>query len=334
MAEWLVRAGSHGEHESRFFSDNRIYLTWDQARDLRELTDRKAIRAAIAEQHPSYPPGKLANHTGQIFGFISTMRPGDLVVVPRRARAAIAVGRIKSDCRYDAKEEVIYRHHREVEWINLEVPRTRFDKDLLASFAAMMTICQISKPDTEKRTLRAAQGIVGVADATPAPSDESASADEESPDLERVGRDLIASMVIQKFKGHDMARLVDAILKAQGFVTFVSPPGPDKGVDILAAPAPLGFGHPRICVQVKSQDSPGRLPTLQQLTARCRTSARNKGCSSLGAVQSSVDRTAAQLFRVRLWDQDDPIEQLLTHRRRRCRSPCRTAAEAGLDGGE
>lgn len=29
MALWLVRAGSHGEHEKRFLEDNKIYLTWE-----------------------------------------------------------------------------------------------------------------------------------------------------------------------------------------------------------------------------------------------------------------------------------------------------------------
>ena len=29
MSLWLVRAGKYGEHENKFFDDNRIYLTWD-----------------------------------------------------------------------------------------------------------------------------------------------------------------------------------------------------------------------------------------------------------------------------------------------------------------
>ncbi len=29
MALWLVRAGKYGEHEQKFLSSNRIYLTWE-----------------------------------------------------------------------------------------------------------------------------------------------------------------------------------------------------------------------------------------------------------------------------------------------------------------
>ncbi len=29
MAIWLIRAGSHGEYEHKFISENRVYVTWD-----------------------------------------------------------------------------------------------------------------------------------------------------------------------------------------------------------------------------------------------------------------------------------------------------------------
>ncbi|GAB7386944.1 hypothetical protein BSNK01_07800 [Bacillaceae bacterium] len=84
-------------------------------------------------------------------------------------------------------------------------------------------------------------------------------------DLEQYANDQIARYIIRKFKGHGMARLIEAVLKAEGFSTFRSPEGPDKGVDILAAPGSLGFGSPKICVQVKTSDSPVDRPTLDQL---------------------------------------------------------------------
>ena len=77
-------------------------------------------------------------------------------------------------------------------------------------------------------------------------------------DLEQFSLDHIAKVIIRKYKGHGLERLVESILKAQGYTTYRSPAGPDRGVDILAAPGPLGFGRPRICVQVKSTDSPDR----------------------------------------------------------------------------
>lgn len=110
-----------------------------------------------------------------------------------------------------------------------------------------------------------------------------------------------------------MARVVDAILRAQGYHTFVSPEGPDKGVDILAAPGPMGFGEPRLCVQVKSGDAPVDFATLNQLIGTMQNVHASQGLLvSWGGFKSTIDReTANMFFRVRLWDQDDLINALL-----------------------
>jgi restriction system protein len=59
--------------------------------------------------------------------------------------------------------------------------------------------------------------------------------------------------------------LCEAVLEAQGYTVFVPPEGANKGVDLLAAPGALGFGSPRICVQVKARDSPADRVVLDQL---------------------------------------------------------------------
>jgi len=51
---------------------------------------------------------------------------------------------------------------------------------------------------------------------------------------------------------YDFQELVAALLRALGYyVSWVSPPGPDRGLDILAFNDPLGVNGPRIKVQVK-----------------------------------------------------------------------------------
>ena len=94
-----------------------------------------------------------------------------------------------------------------------------------------------------------------------------------------------------------------------------SPVGADKGVDILAAPAPMGFGEPRICVQVKSSDSPLDRPTLDQLIGTMQNMNAQYGLLvSWGGFKSSVEKEkASQFFRVRLWDQNDLIDNFLEH---------------------
>ena len=57
---------------------------------------------------------------------------------------------------------------------------------------------------------------------------------------------------VQAINPYDLQKLVAALLRAMKYhVAWISPPGPDKGIDILAYNDPLGTSAPRIKVQVK-----------------------------------------------------------------------------------
>lgn len=319
MSLWLVRAGKYGEHEDKFLNDDRIYCTWHELadQDLSSAESRHDIVEFLRVAFPEDSDNRLGNWASQIWAFVGSMEMGDWVVLPRKQKPAIAVAEIKSGYRYDENAEPDYVHSREVEWLNKGVPRSVFDQDLLYSFGAFMTICQISRNDAEKRVHAIAEagwrseGIGRIRGS----SDTAVDTDEEAVDLSLLARDEIAKLLARKFKGHAMARLVEDLLRVEGYTTFRSPEGPDKGVDILAAPGPLGFGTPRIAVQVKSGDIPVDRPTLDQLIGAMQNVQAEHGLLvSWGGYRSSIDKeTAHHFFRVRLWDQDDLIDQLLTH---------------------
>ncbi len=67
---------------------------------------------------------------------------------------------------------------------------------------------------------------------------------------------------------YDSQKLVAALLKAMGYhVSWISPPGKDGGVDILAWNDPLGTKPPRIKVQVKREQNPTNVSTLRSFMA-------------------------------------------------------------------
>ena len=323
MALWMVRTGRHGQHEQHFLESSRIYLCWDGLRrDLTELADRESLASILRDVYPASVEARIVHHARQISAFHSRMKPGDWVVVPSKRRPAIHVGEIVGEYAYDDDANDPCYHHREVRWIGQDIPRSNFDQDLLYSFGAFMTICQIKRNDAERRVRamgdaewRSSLRAVLVPSIGLGLGDEDDETVQPAPDLEQIGRDQIAKLVLSRFKGHGMARLVDAILQAQGYITHLSPEGPDKGVDLLAAPGPMGFGRPRICVQVKSGDEPIDRPTLDQLVGTMQNVQAEHGLFvSWGGFRSTVDRErAVQFFRVRLWDQNDLIENLLEH---------------------
>ena len=64
-------------------------------------------------------------------------------------------------------------HHREVHWLETDIPRTNFDQDVLNSLGAFTTVCQIQRHDAEAR-VRAMQSngwkATGVKPAPPRPT--------------------------------------------------------------------------------------------------------------------------------------------------------------------
>ena len=313
MALWLVRAGKHGEHEKRFLEENRVYLTWEGLnQDLSEV-ERKGIFNLLQHYYPDDKKNTISNWSGQIWPFIEEMNKGDWIVLPSKLKpAAIHFAEITGPYTFDSKAKDPYYHFRTVKWIATDIPRSNFDQDLLYSFGAYKTVCRIERNDAENRVRKMAK-----ANWKSKPVKGKGAGGDENPDTTDLGllaRGEIAKLIIQKFKGHGLTMLVNAILRTQGYTTFVSPEGPDKGVDILAAPGPLGFGKPRICVQVKSGDTPVDSPTLNQLIGSMQNVQADQGLLvSWGGFKSSIDREVpAQFFRVRLWDQDDLIDALLT----------------------
>ena len=317
MALWLNRSGRHCEHEDKFLKDNRIYLTWGGLdRDLGKLKERKDLMAVLEEVYPKFKHFHRVQNSGQIWAFTHRMKPGDWVCVPSK-RKTIHVGEITGPYTFDPDAENPYYHSREIKWIETDIPRTNFDQDVLNSLGAATTICQIKRHDAEAR-VRAMKTngwkSVGIKP-KPVSDDEGMTDDETGGDfvIEQIARDQIARLIFSKFNGHEMEILVEAILQAQGFTTYHSDKGADGGKDILAAPDTLGFGRPRICVQVKSQDTPLERPVLDQLVGTMQNVQADQGLLVCwGGFKPTIKREASRMFfKVRLWDQNDLIDQFL-----------------------
>jgi restriction system protein len=243
------------------------------------------------------------------------MKIGDLVVVPLKSQPAVYVGEITGDYQCQPSGPSPFFHSRAVKWIGEAIPRTHFGKDLLFSFGAFMTICRIKRNSAEQRiaAMRSngwkAETLAAATKATASASNDEETADS---DLDELARDQIASLISARFKGHGLTRLIEGILKAQGYTTYRSPEGADGGADILAGSGPLGFSAPRLCIEVKSEDSPiGREPVDKLLGAMTKFNADQGLFVAWGGFKGNVQKEmASQFFRLRLWTQKEILEQL------------------------
>jgi restriction system protein len=318
MAVWLVRAGSHGEHEQKFIQESRVYVTWEGlAENLANLANPEALFQTLTKIYPNAKPKRLRNWVSQLWPFAHMMKNGDLVVLPLKTQPAIRVGEITSDYCFDVKGPDPYFHWRSVKWIAEAVPRSNFGQDLRSTFGAFLTICRVKRNNAESRilTMRAngwkPETSAGKLIETEGVSDEVV----EDTDLEELGHDQIAQLISARFKGHDLTRLVEAILQAQGYTTYRSPAGPDGGADILAGAGHLGFGEPRLCVEVKSEATPIDRPTVDKLLGAVGKFGAQEGLFvSWSGFKSNVQKElAASFFKVRLWSQKELLEQIFLH---------------------
>ena len=151
-----------------------------------------------------------------------------------------------------------------------------------------------------------------------------------------MAHDQIVARIQSRFKGHEMSRLVDAVLRADGWMTKVSPPGPDGGVDILAGRGSLGLDAPRLCVQVKSQNSPADVTVYRTLQGTMQTFKAEAGLLVCWGGFNKVVRAESKqgYFAVRLWDSRDLVEAIYRNYERLPKEiQAGVAAETGVDAG-
>jgi restriction system protein len=307
MSLWLVRAGSHGEQEEGALANNVVTIGWDELPDLSGIKTREELAELYNRIYPTAKKMEIANYVGQIWRFIHEIQKGDLVALPLKTQSAIAIGKIESSYEYKELANNI-KHIRRVKWLKT-IPRSSFDQDILYSLGAFMTVCKIERNDAENRVKKILEGK-GNNEGIISPK-----IVEEVTDIEEYSKDQIIKYINAKFKGHNLARLVDAILRAQGYITKQSPPGPDGGVDILAASGPLGFDAPRICVQVKSSSSAIDVKVLRELQGVVSKVRASQGLlvSWGGFTTQALQEARDAFFSIRLWDQGALLDEIFKY---------------------
>lgn len=312
MKLWMVRGGQHGEQEAVSLENGLACIGYYDIPDLSVARTKEATFDLVRATFPDWSDPRVGNVGGQLFAFAHRMEKGDLVAMPLKSQPQIALGVV--DGPYAYRNDLGEIHHtRKVKWVRLDVPRSAFNQDLLASLGAFMTVCQIRRNNAVERVAAILEGKPDPGAPIVEDAEEIADAgtpvDSDLIDVEQVARDQVRAHIEANFKTHDLSRLVEAVLQAEGYVTHLSPPGPDGGVDILARHGSLGFSGPKLCVQVKSSISPADVTIFRALQGTMTTFKADEGLLECWGGFNRVVQQEARLsfFSVRLWDADDLI---------------------------
>jgi len=315
MALWLVRAGKHGEDENTALEKGLAIIGWLEMPDVSGVKSFEEMKQKHFETYTEMSPKAAINNAAQLWAFTKRIQKNDLVVLPLKTRSLIAIGKVVGDYQYSNG-----RHVRKVKWIKEDIPRNAFGQDILYSFGAFMTVCRIQRNDAEERVTAVLAGkpdphmtgksaTAGAATDSETPDD----AAEGFIDLEEQAFDQIRKSIESNFKGHDLTRLIEAILNVQGYQTYMAPKGPDGGIDILAGAGAMGFDKPRICVQVKSGgvQNDSAIRELEGVMSRVGAD-QGLFVSWDGFNKTALANKRDLFFKVRLWDDKKIISNLLS----------------------
>ena len=313
---FLVRAGASGEDENYALEHGVAIIRFSEYPSLAIAKDYAAVLALVKAAIPQINSRAAGNHAGQLWAYAVAMQVGDIVVMPRKITAQVALGRVTGPYKYE-KAGGVLRHLRNVEWIRPDVPRTAFGQDLLQSFGALKTVYTVARNNALQRVTAVLAGktdpsCTATQDPTPNPDPEFADDDAMAVDLALAAHDQIVAHIQARFHGHALAQLVNAVLTADGWTTKLSPPGPDGGVDIFAGQGSFGLDSPRLCVQVKSQNTPADATVYRTLQGSMLTFNAEQGLLVCWGGFNKVLLAEAKPghFTVRLWNSSDLVQAI------------------------
>ena len=137
-AAWLIRAGGRGESAELFIENGIAAVGFGQLPDLSEVSSRDEIAELVSADWPEASEAQVRARAGQLWAFLSSLRLGDLVVMPRKANSRFALGTVTREYWYRHDSDTM--HTVSVDWKRTDVPRTAIGEDLLRSLGHRRTI--------------------------------------------------------------------------------------------------------------------------------------------------------------------------------------------------
>ena len=252
---WMIR-GDAGRLYDEFRDTQSVGIGFAElAGQPKAGVSRDELVAIYQARIPEAKRGRAISAASQAYRFVNVMAKGDHVVTYSPGNRTYLVGVVTGDADVlDAASESGLTARRAVQWLPHEVDRDDLDEASRNMLGSTLTVFNVAEPTAGRLVDLARNGRL--AGATPDPSINQLDAPAADVAEDRLaGLDALA---LERIKDQvnaldwdEMQELVAGVLRAMGYRTQVSPPGADRGRDILASPDGFGFQQPRIVVDVK-----------------------------------------------------------------------------------
>jgi restriction system protein len=242
---WMVR-GEAGSLFDSFREREVAAIGWSQlAAHAKPGVGRKQLIALYQSAEPQMKQGTVISGASQVWRFVNEIQDGDWVITYSPANRLYLIGKVRGPAEHHSEwAELGMSLVRKVQWQEQELPRDNLGTNTKNSLGSTLTIFEVpSSAAAEVIAALKGKPVLQVEEAEESIADPLANI--ESQALERI-KDRV-----NELDWDEMQLLVAGILRAMGYKTQVSPPGSDRGKDIVASPDGFGFEHPRIVVEVK-----------------------------------------------------------------------------------
>jgi restriction system protein len=274
--------------------------------DLSELKTREQFKGRYQDTFPDHSSPRVAVNAGQVYRFAREIREGDYVLTYNKASRELLIGLVEGPYEYSSDIfSARYPHVRRVRWLK-RVSRDNFSAPARNSLGSTLTVFQVDYHLAEIHRIATA------ADEPPPVMEEAEEAPPFFDEVKAKADELIADL-ISRLDPYDFQDLVAGVLRSMGFRAVSTPPGPDRGVDIVAHPDAFGFQRPRIKVQVKHRKGAVGGPDMRSFLGTLRDGDSGLYVSTGDFTEDA--KLAAEHSRepVTLLNRDDFIRLLLEH---------------------
>lgn len=307
---WVVRAGNDNTLADSLTGKKAIAIGWHEMGDLSTLKTREEFALRMQEAFPEDESKfRLSVNTGQVYRFARVIKPGDYLLTYLKASREIMIGVVVGEYEYNpGLFEARYPQIRRVEWLHT-VSRDDFSPSARNTLGSTLTVFLVDNLLDEIHQL--AQSSDPETGRTAPELDE----DEEPPFFQEVrakAEELISDLV-SKLDPYDFQDLVAAVLHAMGFQSVSVPPGPDKGIDIIAHPDAFGFEGPRIKAQVKHRKDKTTGPEMRSFVGAMHAGDNGLFVSTGGFTKDAEQAAESSIHPVKTLDRDQFIQLMLEH---------------------
>lgn len=305
---WMVR-GEGGSLYDAFRDRGVAAVGWKQlAAQAKPGVGRKQLIALYRSAEPLAKQGTVVSGASQVWRFVNDIQEGDWVITYSPANRLYSIGNVAGPAEH---------HHewaeqgmplvRKVQWQAQELSRDNLGTSSKNSLGSTLTLFEVP-PSAAAEVLAALKG-------KPAPTVEEGAeeviadplADIESQALERI-KDRV-----NELDWDDMQQLVAGILRAMGYKTQVSPPGSDRGKDIVASPDGFGFEHPRIVVEVKHRKGQMGSQEIRSFLGGRHKDDRGLYVSTGGFSKDALYEADRASIPLAMWTLDHVVRALIEH---------------------